>query len=70
MPAVEKDHNSRAKEHDQNTSFFFFINYRVIVQRYIFLTAQFSFQVGQETNRELVFGGQNVVNKEEKGARQ
>ena len=24
MPAVEKDHNSRAKEHDQNTSFFFF----------------------------------------------
>ena len=39
MPAVEKGHNSRAKEHDQNPSFFFFINHRVIVQRYSFLTA-------------------------------
>ena len=24
MPAVEKDQNSRAKEHDQNPSFFFY----------------------------------------------
>ena len=39
MPAVGKDHNSWAKEHDQNSSFFFFVNYRVIVQRYSFLTA-------------------------------
>ena len=39
MPAVEKCQNSRAKGHDQNPSFFFIINFRVIIQTYIFLTA-------------------------------
>ena len=32
MSAVENDQNSRAKEHDQNPSFF--INFRVSIQRY------------------------------------
>ena len=37
MLAVEKNQNSKAKEHDQSPSFFF-INFRVIIQRYSFLT--------------------------------
>ena len=56
MPAVEKNQNSKAKEHDQSPSFFF-INFRVIIQRYSFLTTQFLFQVGQENITKLVIGG-------------
>ena len=36
MPAVEKCQKSRAKGHDQNPSFFFIINFRVIIQTYFF----------------------------------
>ena len=36
MPAVEKDQNIQAKEHDQNPSLFFFINFRVIIQGIVF----------------------------------
>ena len=34
MPAVEKDQNNRAKEHDQNL-----IKFTVIIQRHSFFTA-------------------------------
>ena len=54
IAAVGKDQNSRAKHHEQ--TLVFFVNFKVIIQRYSFSTAWFLFQVDKKPLEKLAFG--------------